>query len=532
VITQQGLVQRLARRDLGAWSVVERVQDLAIADELRNLQRRDHRTRLALLVHQDVPRGRGSARLDLDAFDGSADDLIDQAISLALAAVGPAWTSTPPAAPAKVSVADGALLQRELDAIARNTLARLRRPAGVTVTASAEVLREKVTVIASSGFHTSWLATALRADALVATSGGTGSTRSTSSTGSTGSTSSTGSTGSTSSTGSTGSTGGTGGTGGTSSTGGTGPAATSGGTGPAATSGGTGPASTSGGTGPASTPRSTGNAAPATIAAGSAVALATETAGRSFTVAREARRSDDLDLDAALADAAADLLLLMAAGPPTPGPCALWLGPEALLHGDDHGVWTLFAHQADSAVERQGLTRYRWRSEIIPGAAQLAEPLSITSNGALDFATRSTPVSDDAVAIRRFPLIRRGVAVGLGLSPREAALRQTDPNGGVRNLVVEPGTWPGTPSPSTRTIEVRRLHALSIDPYTGDATLDIALGLEHRPGRAEPAPFTGGTLRLDLVSALARARRGSQLLRRGAYHGPASILIDDAELLT
>jgi hypothetical protein len=438
VITQRDLVQRLARRNLGAWSVVERVQDLAIADELRALERRDHRTRLAILVHQDAPRGRGSARLDVDGSDGSADDLVDQAISLALAAVGPAWSSAPPAAPARVDIADDELGKRELDAVARNTLARLRRPAHVTITASAEILREKVTVIASSGFHTSWIATALRADAVVSTATGTG---------------------------------------------------------------------TGSGTG-------------------------TGTGDRSLAISREARRTDDLQLDAALADAAADLLHLAAAGPPTPGPCALWLGPEALLHGDDHGVWTIFAHLADSAVERQGLTRYRWRSEIIPGAAQLAEPLSITSNGALDFATRSTPVTDEAVAIRRFPLIQRGIAVGLGLSAREAALRNTDPNGGVRNLIVDPGSWPGTPPPTARTIEVRRLHALSIDPYTGDATFDIALGLEHRPDRAEPTPFTGGTVRLDLVAALARARRSSQLLRRGAYHGPASILIDDAELLT
>ena len=435
MITQRDLVQRLARRNLGAWSVVERLQDLAIADEHRALQRRDHRTRLAIIVHHDVPRGRGSARLDLDAGGGSADDLIDQAISLALAAVGPAWLSTPPAAPAKVNVADDNLIKRELHAVAADTLARLRRPSSLTVTASAEILREQVTVIASSGFHTSWLATTLRADALVATST---------------------------------------------------------------------------------------TAAPAAAATGD----------RSLVVSREARRIDDLNLDAALADAAADLLHLTSAGPPSPGPCALWLGPEALLHGDDYGVWTIFAHLADSAVERQGLTRYRWRSEIIPGAAQLAEPLTITSNGALDFATRSTPVTDDAVAIRHFPLIERGLAVGLGLSPREAALRNADPNGGVRNLVVAPGTWSGTPSSTTRTIEVRRLHALSIDPYTGDATLDIALGLEHRPDRPEPTPFTGGTLRLDLVTALARARRASQLLRRGAYHGPASVLIDDAELLT
>ena len=425
MISQDDLVWHLSRRNPGAWSVVERLQDLAVADERRGLQRREHRTRFTITVHQDVPLGRGSARLDVDAYDGSPGDLIDEAISLALAAVTTAWSTTPPAAPAKVAVVDDDLVKRDLDAVARNTLAQLHRPAGVTIAATAAVLREKVTVIASSGFHTSWLATALRADAT----------------------------------------------------------------------------------------------------------LSTPTRG-SLHISREARRVDDLELDPAIAAAAADLVLLAAAGPPTPGPCTLWLGPDALLHGDDRGLWAVFAHQADSAVERQGFTRYRWRAEIAPGATQLAEPLTITSDGALDFATRSTPVSDDAVAIRRFPIIERGIASGLGLSPPEAALRRTDPNGGVRNLIVAPGTWPGTPSLATRTIEVRRLHALSIDLTTADASLDIALGFEHQPDRTAPIPFTGGTIRLDLITALALARRSSQLVRRGAYHGPASVLIDDAELIT
>ncbi|MEO7329780.1 MAG: metallopeptidase TldD-related protein [Minicystis sp.] len=434
MITQRDLVQRLTRRDPGAWSVVERIQDTATAEDPHSFQRRDHRTRLTLIVHHDVPRGRGSARLDLDAFDGTADDLVDQAIALALTAVGPTWLSTPAAAPAKVVVLDDDL--RELDAAARGILGRLLRPAGVTTRATIAILREKTTIVASSGFQTTWLATSLRADAQVAL-------------------------------------------------------------------------------GP-----------------------------HQLTVVRTARRAADLDLDAALAAAAADLLQLPGAAPPVPGPCALWLGPDAILHGGDLGLWSIFAHQADAAVERQGLTRFRLHAELAPGAAQLPDPLSITSDGALDFATRSLPITDDAVAIRRFPLVDRGLATGLGLSPREAALRHTDPNGGVRNLVVNPGTWspPSTSSsPSSgasppRLLEVRRLHALAIDPYTGDATLDIAFGLDHRldprTGRAIAIAFTGGSIRLDLITALARARRSSQLLRRGAYHGPADLLIDATDLLT
>jgi hypothetical protein len=106
------------------------------------------------------------------------------------------------------------------------------------------------------------------------------------------------------------------------------------------------------------------------------------------------------------------------------------------------------------------------------------------------------------------------------------ALRKRDPNGGVRNLVVRSGTWNGQADPSGRLVEIRRLRALAIDPYSGDASLEIALGIEHGKG-----PFTGGTLRLDLIDALARARRSSERMRRGAYEGPSSVLIENAELL-
>ena len=437
MISQSALAQRLARRHLGAWSVVERAQESATADEQRGVHRHERRTCLTVIVHLDVPSGRGSARVDLDAFDGSADDIVDQAVALASAAIGPAWFSAPAAAPANVQVGDASFVQRELDTAARNTLVAIRRPLPLAVTARLELLRETVTVVASSGLRFRWLATHARAHAIVR-------------------------------------------------------------------------------------PRTPDlkNANPAI-----------DSRIRHLLITRQARRVEDLDLDAAIAAAGADLSLLADAGPPPPaGPYALWLGPDAILPDDDLGLWSIFAHHADAALARQGLTRLRLHAELAPGAAQLAEPLSLASDGALDFATRSTPVADDAVAVRRFPIVERGLTVGLGLSSREAALRASDPNGGIRNLVVAPGTWRPEPAPRP-TLEVRRLHTLTIDPVTADASLDITLGVLHVPDRP-PIPFTGGTIHLDLLAALALARRSPSLLRRGAYHGPAHLLIEAADLLT
>ncbi len=420
MISRRGLINALNARRVSEWIVVERGQEIAIADEARPLRRRDQRTRFTVVVHHDVTRGRGSARLEIASLHGEPLDFVDQALDLAGAAVGPAWQSTPPAAPAKVALLDPRLEKAELGEVANMLLSSLARPAGATVTAAVEVARERVAVNASSGFHTGWIASSLRGSALVAVG------------------------------------------------------------------------------------------------------------GHSLEVTREARRLDDLALAPGLADAARDLGMFATAAAPAPGRCSIILRSDALLHGGGLGVWSVFADHASAEIERQGLTRYRLRSPIAPGVDQIAEPLTITSDGALDFASRSAPVGDEGDAVRRFAVIERGISVGLGMSMREAARRGTDPNGGVRNLVVGAGTWDGS-LPDRRTIDIRRLRSLSIDLYTGDASLELSLGVEH-VGPVERV-ISGGTLRLDLVGALARARRSATLVQRGPYVGPDAVLIEDAELL-
>ena len=420
MITRRSLVSALNARRVAEWIVVERSQEIAIADEARSLRRLDQGTRFTVLVHHDVTRGRGTARIELASLHGEARDVIDQTIDLAEAAIGPSWHSTPPAAPAKVALLDPKLEKADLADVANKLLEALPRPPGATVIASIELLRELVTVNASSGFHTAWIASSLRAAALLAV----------------------------------------------------------------------------------------GN--------------------RSLEITREARKLDDLLLGPALADGARDLTLLATATSPTPGRCAIVLQSDALLHGGGLGVWSVFADHASAEIERQGLTRYRLGSPIAPGVDQLPEPLTVTSDGAIDFAVRSAPVGDEGDAVRRFALMERGISVGVGMSMREAARRRVDPNGGVRNLVIKIGTWSGA-LPDRRTLEIRRLRSLSIDPYTGDASLEISLAID-RDGSNEQA-ITGGTIRLDLVGALARAHRSASEIRRGPYIGPDAVLIDEADLL-
>lgn len=418
MIDRRSLVRALGHEDLADWVVIQRDQELAVVDD-DNVQRTEQRTRWQLTLHADTPAGRGTAHLAIDANEQDPDKLVAEAAILARLSAGPAWATIPPAAPARVELADPTLATGEPIAAALLIAKLVPRRPGAVIGARVSVLRESVSVQARQSFHTEWSATLARIEALV-TQGAHG-----------------------------------------------------------------------------------------------------------LSVMREARRSDQLEIVAAVDDAIADLRRLASAVPYVAGPCAVILTADALLHGE-LGVWDAFVTQADPVIARQGLTRYHPPAAIAAGAENVAEPLSIASDGALAFGVRSSPLGDEGDAVRRFPLVTRGVAAGLGLTPREAALRQTDPNGGVRNLIVDAGSWDERVSPDgVRVIEVRRLRGLEIDPFTGDADLELALGVD----RASGAPFSGGTLRLDLIDVLAKAKRSARTIRRGPYVGPAAVLIDRADLI-
>lgn len=382
MIDRRKLLRALDRRDVADWTLVERAEEVAISTG--NLRRTEKRTKWQLTVHHDSPQGRGSAHVTIDSIDGDAALIVEQAIALAISSTGPAWHSSPLAAPARVKLADETLLKGDL-------LTKLG-------TEPMSIMREQVRVAMRGGLRTEWTATLV------------------------------------------------------------------------------------------------------------------EAAGR------KARR---------LADLPARESLPVATARAEAGPCSLVLRSEALLHGG-LGVWDAFVAQADAVVERQGLTRYREKSPIAAGADSVAEPLSIASDGSLDYALRSAPIGDEGDAVRRFSIIERGIASGLGLSPREAALRKREPNGGVRNLDVELGSWAGDIGSTGRVIEVLQLRDLAIDRYTGDASLELAVAIDH-PKRSV---FAGGSIRLDLIAALARAKRSHTQISRGGYRGPDAIWIDAAELIT
>src|SRR5690606_34596868 len=81
--------------------------------------RRDvDRHHIDLMLHRDVRRGRGSTRVRMSGAVSAPDmaRLIDQATGRAARNLEPAWSLPPPAAPARVDVADPALPENLMDA--------------------------------------------------------------------------------------------------------------------------------------------------------------------------------------------------------------------------------------------------------------------------------------------------------------------------------------------------------------------------------------------------------------------------------
>jgi len=213
---------------------------------------------------------------------------------------------------------------------------------------------------------------------------------------------------------------------------------------------------------------------------------------------------------------------LARAAPLAPGRYALALTGPALTEppGAEFGWFAPIVAHADGATARRGLTRYLPGQSIFPDGATSGDPITIASDGALDFGTASEPFGELGEPVRRFELVDRGVAAGLALDLREAGLRDVAPNGGVRNLVVAPGTLAERDELAPGSAPLLQLVALrALDTDLGSGAFAAAVELAYLDG----APVTGGLVRGNVYDLLAGARLSAATEFHGWYRGPRAI---------
>jgi predicted Zn-dependent protease len=268
------------------------------------------------------------------------------------------------------------------------------------------------------------------------------------------------------------------------------------------------------------------------------------------------RRVADLDLGGAIGRAARHLSDRQRAEPTPPGRYDLVLSDSALTpdavtemsrelhawHEPEHqplrgaaeyGWFGPLVAQADARVVREGLARYLPGQPIYRGRPDpSADLLTVASDGALPFGLLSQPVGAQGEPVRRFTLVERGVAAGLALDLREAALRGVMANGGVRNLHVAPGSTPEDALHQPDALPL--LHAVAIDWLeidTRSGELVAALGLGYRQsGAGAKTPVTGGVIRGNVFELWAGARLAANEVTAGWYRGPGAVRFGDVRI--
>ena len=240
------------------------------------------------------------------------------------------------------------------------------------------------------------------------------------------------------------------------------------------------------------------------------------------------RRLEELAIDDQLLAAGRRLRSRRRAGAPEPGRYDVALAAGALRPRDTGFGWfEPIVAQADGETARLGLSRYLPGQPLFGGGAA-GDPLTIRSDGTLPFAPLSQPFGDCGAPVRRFALIDRGVAAGLALDVREAALLGEQPNGGVRNLVVDPGSQRDEQlreAGGRPLLRVRRLASLDIEPRTGAFAAEIAAATIGRD------PIRGGVLRGNVFESSGTSRMSKEVADEGWYLGPAWLRLYDVELV-
>jgi hypothetical protein len=169
-------------RTIGDWSArlrdAERVEITGAGPPVVRAVRTSE---LAARLHVDGPTGRGSAELVLDTPTppDSMAARIDEALQRAAVAIGPGWRTSPPGAPARVTVGEARLLEPE--AIARTLVetitAAVKKHQAELIELEVSVERAVVAIENKRGLTARWIETLLGFEARIAAGGATARAR-------------------------------------------------------------------------------------------------------------------------------------------------------------------------------------------------------------------------------------------------------------------------------------------------------------------------------------------------------------------
>lgn len=142
-----------------------------------------------------------------------------------------------------------------------------------------------------------------------------------------------------------------------------------------------------------------------------------------------------------------------------PSDCCVPQAPQNL------GLWAPLAAQCSAERYREGTARYGLGQSITKAPVR-GEALSMSSEGSAEFGLQSAPFGPEGQSVRRFAIVKAGKAAGFSIDHREASLRKSEANGGVRNVHIGPGSQSRADimRPGERPVLfVEKLHSIACD---------------------------------------------------------------------
>ncbi len=165
--------------------------------------------------------------------------------------------------------------------------------------------------------------------------------------------------------------------------------------------------------------------------------------------------------------------------------------------------------------------------EATPGDG--APFLTVVSDGTLPYGAHSRPFGDLGEPVRRFDLVRGGRWGELALDIREGALRGRSANGGVANLLVSTGQFDSEAlrqRDGRAVLDIVAWDWLVIDAWSARFTAAIGLAYTH-----DGVPVTGGRIQGNALDLWMRALRSSARQKSGWYWGPEAIRIPALDVI-
>ncbi len=200
---------------------------------------------------------------------------------------------------------------------------------------------------------------------------------------------------------------------------------------------------------------------------------------------------------------------------------------------NDFGIWTPLVQQAQASRVRAGISTHTPGQPLFEKAMS-GDALSIRSEGTKPYALRCAPFSTDGQAVRNFSLAKAGMATGVAIGHRDAALGLGTANGGVRRLVVEGGSQSieelGRPQ-SRPLLFVQVLGALEVTAH-GGLFLDVAsaeLRKRDALGRATKSPVRSAMIAGTLRDWHARVVASQDMSDDSWLHGPTLMRINKVQ---